>query len=306
MNYLELVNKVVDESGKEQDNLTLLTWNSAEAGRRIYPRIKRLVREAWKKIQMSRNEWEFKTAELNFTVYPRLKFTNGTGPLPQVGDRFLGLQSGTIIEARVIELREGAWADADAGGQIEFNVITGSQITLSETFLEVGGSTNFQYVEKGSYPFFASYTEARNPLWDTFVAGRGTAYPNPVTFVPWDNWTYKSYSFVGTSQSVPNYVSEDFEGRMVFYPQPLAPFQLNFVYNVSPQELTEPTDVPVNLHPEYHDWIAWEALKNLARFDKDPDLYAYADSMATTYKYRAERNLLPEMGWRVSAFNRRR
>lgn len=305
-NYLDLVNKVVLESGKEQDLLTELTWDSFDANRRIYPRIKRLVKEAWRAIQMSRNEWEFNTGELITTVYPRIKYLNGSA-LSGVGSLWRGTVSDTVIEIRELEETSGDWALGTSKGQIEFELVSGSFITMSEQFVDESDPANtFIYLEKGSYDFLAETNGLiREPHWTTFITGRDTSYPNPVAYIPWDNFTYKSYTFIGTNQSVPNYVSQDFEGRMVFYPQPIVPFTLSFIHDVAPQELTEWDDVPAYLPEEYHEWIAWAALMNLARYDKDPDLFAYAQSMFNAYQNRAERSLLPIPSYSASPFNRR-
>lgn len=305
MNYLQLVNKTLDESGKELDNLTLLTWSSAEAGRKIYPKVKRWVAEAWKQILIDRNEWEFNTAELTTVVYPRLKYQSGSDTVaPVVGSEWRGANSDTVISVREVTIDGGTWLAGSAYGQIEFDVISGTNIEAGELFNEEGGLGEFEYLEKGSYDFLNVRSTVREPRWDSFVAGKGTAYPNPVVYVPWNNYVYKTYSFVGTSQSVPNFVSQDFEGKLVFYPQPLAPFTISFVYDVAPQGLVDPEDVPDKLPAEYHEWIAWRALTFLARFDKDPDLFAFADSMDTKYRRSAERNLMPIPSWADSAFNR--
>lgn len=304
--YLDLVNKVLLESGKEQDQLTELTWDSQDASRRIYPKVKRLVQDAWKSIQMSRNEWEFKTAELFTTVRPRIKIANGYIDALDIPTQWRGAVSNTVIEFLNTEITEGSFEDGDAVGQIELLVVSGSSIQRGETFNGVDGTGSFDYIEKGSYDFLNDTNGLiREPHWTTFVAGRDTAYPNPVAYIPWDNFTYKSYSFVGTNQSVPNYVSQDFEGRLVFYPQPLAPFTISFVYDVAPQLLVEWDDVPFNIPEEYHEWIAWRALMSLARFDKDPDLFAYAESEHDEFQKRAERNLLPIPSYAPSRFNRR-
>ena len=306
--YLDLVNKVVLESGKEQDQLTAVNWDSLDAGRRIYPRIKRLVKESWRAIQMSRNEWEFNTAELNATVYPRVRYSMGdsVSGLPVVGSEWVGRVSNTRFTLREITLQGGDWVEGTAYGQMEFDVVQGSFIELAEVFdSTVPGGGTFVYLEKGSYDFMDETDgRIREPHWTTFVAGRGTAYPNAVAYIPWDNFTYKSYTFTGTNQSVPAYVSQDFEGRLVFYPQPIVPFQISFVHDVAPQELTAFDDVPAGLPPEYHEWIAWHALMLLGRYDKDPDLFAYGQDMATTYRKRAERSLLPIPSYSASPYNR--
>lgn len=309
--YLDLVNKVIQEGGSELTELTLGTWGSAEAGRRLYPRIKRQVAESWKMLQMSRNEWEFNTAELTTVVNPRIKYANGITltVAPVVGDQFIGEESGTTIEITKIEpdTLSPDFIDGGAFGQIEFTVIgDGQYLTLGERLNDtlLGADLSFEYQEKGSYDFLADRPGLREPQWATFVAGRGNAYPIAVMYVPWENWVYKSYSFVGTSQSVPAYVSQDPSGRIVFYPQPLAPFTINFWYDEAPGALVAPDDVPSKLPGEYHDWIAWLALMSIARFDKNPDLFEWASSQAKEYKTRAERNLMPIPSFQESKFNR--
>lgn len=302
-NYVELVNKVLLESGKEQDLLDVATWDSLDAGRRIYPKVKRLVREAWKTIQMSRNEWEFNTAELRVTVIPRIKIKFGFAPatVPAI---WRGALSNTVIETAEVGVT-GDWATGSATGQLEIIVVSGNQLIAGEEFIGEDEAGSFLYTEKGSYDFMdETQGLIREPHWSTFVAGNNTNYPNPVRYIPWDNYAYKTYNYHTGSNSSPSYVSQDFEGKMVFYPQSITPFTLSFVYDVAPQELIDAEDVPFNLPPEYHDWIAWAALMNLARFDKDPDLFSYASAMHDQYQKRAERSLLPIPSYRASPFNR--
>lgn len=308
MNYLELCNKVIQESASEIDELTLLTWSSAEAGRRLYPRIKRLVAEAWKMIQIERNEWEFKTTELSTVVYPRLKFQNGsrTAGAPPVGSVFIGQTSGFKLTVRQVLLKSGAWLDGDAEGQIEFDTFEGSQLVPAETFAEFTPILNdgeFIYLEKGSYDFRQVDPLLREIHWTTMVAQRSNSTPIPVIYIPWENWMYEEASFTQGSITPPAYYSQDFEGNVVFYPQTLNQFRVTFVYDIAPQALILPTDVPSKIPAEYHEWIAWNALMNLAKFDKNPDLAAYARSMATPYKLRAERNLMPIPSWAQSRYN---
>lgn len=311
MNYLDLTNKVINESGSELDELTSVTWSGAAAGRRLYPRIKRLVREAWKVLQMERNEWEFKTAELSTIVYPRLKIQNGlrAAGTPPVGTVFKGDDSDFTFTVRRVLPISGDWVAGTASAQLEFDAdYIGASMLTGEVFTEVTpvlGDGGFTYLYKGSYDFSddALTTDLREIQWSTFVASLGNTTPVPVLYIPWENWLYKDLSFTQNTTSAPAYVSQDFEGNVVFYPQTLDPFRINFIYDTAPQELVDYDDVPTKLQAEYHEWIAWRALMNLARYDKNPDLYAYAESMATTYKTRAERNLMPIPSWRDSRYN---
>lgn len=304
MNYLELVNKVLDESGKEQNPLTIGTWATAESGRRLYPRVKRLVREAWKMLQMKRNEWEFNSGEFVVTIYPKLKFSSGTraAGTPAVSSVWVGRKSGVALTVTAFDFDE-AWVDGDAYGQIQFTTASETAPVVGEVFDELAGTGTFEYTGVGSYKLSFGPGNVRKPRWNTMQARRpGEAYSSMV-FVPWSQYLLGGLSSGGAT-SVPYYFSQDYMGDLVFYSQTMYPFSLSFVYDTAPQELTDPEDVPDGLPLEYHDWIAWEALMNLARFDKDPDLFGYAESQATVYRQRAERNLMPIIEWAGSAYDR--
>lgn len=304
MNYLELVNKVLDESGKEQDPLTLIDWSSAEAGRRLYPRVKRLVREAWKMLQMTRNEWEFNSGELVTTIFPKLKFIAGirAGGEPPVSSVWVGDRSGTSITITSVTTTDD-WTVGEAYGQIQFVTNNTASPVVGETFYEQAGVGVFEYTGVGSYKLTQGPGRVREPRWNTVKAKTPGVGYSSLHFVPWNQFLLGGLAF-GHSHSVPYYLSQDYMGDLVFYTQAMQPFTLSFVYDMAPQELTLATDVPEGLPLEFHDWIAWEALMNLARFDKDPDLFGYAESMATTYRQRAERNLMPQVEWAASAYDR--
>lgn len=304
--YLGLVNKVIQESGLELDELTVGTWSSAEAGRRIYPRIKRNVAEAWKLLQMKRDQWEFKTAELTTVVLPRVKFQNGSRAAgsPAPGTIFIGQTSGFQLTVSQVLLEDGSWTLGTAKGQIEFSTFTGSQLVVGEEYAEqTPGTGTFDYLEKGSYDFSDVDPLFDELAWTTMVAYSTGSTPVPVVYMPWENWTYQEASFTQGSITPPAYYSEDPFGHIVFYPQMLQPFNVNFVYSQKPQTLTDPDDVPVNISAEFHDWIAWEALKILAAYDKNPDLFGYAKGMAEQYARKAESNLMPKMSWGESRYN---
>lgn len=308
-NYLELVNKVVQESGSELDELTLGNWSSVDAGRRQYPRMKRAVVEAWKLIQMERNEWEFKDEELYTTVYPRIKISEGerlAGP-PPVGAVFRGLTSGFEFTVKQVIAGDGDWAIGTATAQLEFDQpVVGSQLLPGEVFQEVTpvpADGHFLYLSKGSYDFKQINPNMREPLWTTFVASQPAATPIPVVYIPWENWLYKELSYVQGSRTVPNYVSKDYEGNIVFYPQTLDPFQISFVHTTAPQILEDPEDEPALLLPEYHEYIAWRALFSMATFDKNPDLIAHCAPFISVYEKRMERNLMPIPTWGSSNYN---
>lgn len=309
-NYLELVNKVIQESASELNELTLLTWNDDEAGRRLYPRIKRYVAEAWKMIQMDRFEWEFKSAELFKQIFPRIKIQQGLATIdPIVGTRYRGDDSGFEFTVQKIIPKAGSWADGTWEGMLELSPnYVGTSLMPAEKFEEitVPGNSEFIYVQKGSYDFTEFDPLLREIMWETFVASQNMTTPIPVLSIPWNNWLYKDMTFTQGSRTVPSYVSQDFEGNLVFYPQTLDPFYISVVYDRAPQILSDPEDVPLLLKEEYHEWIAWLALYKLALYDKNPPLAAHAKPNVDFYGRRAERYLLPRPEWGENKFDRER
>lgn len=308
MNYLDLVNKVIVESSCEADQLTSGTWSTAQAGRRIYPRIKRNVADAWKKIQMSRDEWEFMTAMFSGTVYPRLYVKDGAraAGTPAPGAIFVGRESGFSITVRDVITLSGAWLDGDAEALIEFEDFTGNRMVPGEAFDELSPVLDdgvFDYISKGTYAFTDVNPDIRDIEWTTFTAGPDTGSIRPVVYVPWDNWQYNEYNFLNNSVSGPAYVSQDYAGNVAFYPQTFAPFRVTFIHTLKPQILADYDDEVVRIPEEYHDWIAWEALKSYALFDKNPTLFKYGVENATPFMLKAERKFMPPMAYRSSPFN---
>lgn len=311
-NFLELTNKVIHESGTELDELTPISWYLPEAGRRQYPRIKRAVTEAWKIIQMERNEWQFKDEQYSGIVYPRIRITEGERPLgpPPVGTVFRGQDSAFQFTLRRLISIDGLWEDGTANAQLEFETAdVGNRLEPGEIFVEVTPVPNdgaFTYLEKGSYNFQLENPLLREILWTTMVASKDNAVPIPVWYIPWDNWLYKELSFVQGTTTVPNFASQDYKGDVVFYPQTLDPFRFSFVHTTAPQELVLHDDAPFLLEPEYHDWVAWRAVMSLAMFNKNPTLYAYGKQHADLYENRAERNMMPIPTWGASRYNYQR
>lgn len=304
MTFLDLVNHVIRESGNEMNELTTSTWD-ASVGQRMYPRIKNYVRQAWKHMQMDKDQWEFNNGEVFTTVFPRFKFQNGQGTtLPSVGAQFQGASSGMLVTVRQWFLDSGDWEDSPATGQVEFSYIDGdTRLESRELFSEVGGDGSFEYLERGSYDFGLVREDLSEIRWDQAVASQEGNTPLPLVYVPWENWFFQSYEYNTGVRSTPQYISQDFEGKVVFYPQSLDPFNVHLIYTASPQELQEWDDVPARIPSQYHEWIAWEALLLLATYDKNSMLAAHADRYADKYRRRASKNLMPLISWRGSPFN---
>lgn len=311
MNYIQLVNKVIQEGGLEQNELTEDTWDSPEAGRRLYPRIKRAVAEAWKAIQMDRNEWEFSTAELTALMLPRIIANNFIGTV-DVGKKYKGESSGlelTVLNVMYDETPLNNMAANSSQYIVEFSADGGyNRALIGEKFNEidpVADDSSFVYKGRASYRISDISEFAREPHWSTFIAYQDDQTPTPVRYIPWENWVYKELSYTTSTRSEPTFVSQDYNGNLVFYPQTLSPFTINFVCDLAPQQLVAFDDSPsLKLLPaELHEWIAWEALETIARFDKNPDLLAFANKWTTRYRRKAERSLMPLTSWAANRYN---
>ncbi len=316
MNYLELVNLAIQESGKEIDELTEDNFDSDFAGKRIYPRFKRAVAEAWKAIQIRRNEWEFSTAEFSRTIYPRIVVSNvdiTTGSGPEAGTKYKGQDSGIVFT--VVNIQNYTTPALGMDNDNTYQVVefitddgTNGRVYPGELFVETepnDGGSEFNYVERAGYKLSEFNEFAREPHWGSFVAYQDNATSVPVRYIPWENWVYKEISYTTSTQSAPAYVSQNYNGELVFYPQTLSPFGLQFICDLAPQKLIAWDDTPsLKLLPaELHDWIAYEALERIANFDKDPDLEAYAKKQGAPYRRKAERSLMPLISFKESRYN---
>lgn len=288
---------MIQESGAEIDELTSSTWATAVAGRRLYPRIKRYVADAWKMIQMERDEWEFKAVEFSHLVNPRFKYTDASGPATApFGTVFVGDESGFTFTVAVNLVDQGAWTDGDAVGQLEFITHSGDVApVIGESF--TGGAYSFVYTGRGSYDFGLYASDLNEIQWHTMVVATGNKAPAPLIIIPWDNWQESAFASISDSTTPPVYATQDPLGRVVFYAQTLETFRVQFVYNATPQELTNYTDVPDRMPAHYHEWISWEAVMMLATYDKNMSLYNHALKHAMLYRKRADKNLMPKVSW---------
>lgn len=310
MNYLDLVNYAIEESGSELNQLTSSTWDSVAAGQRLYPRIKRYVAQAWKRIQMQRNQWQFGSKEINLPIYPRFKYDGGSGPsVPAADIVFTGQQSTYQITFRGLapEITEdGTWLDGNSSGQLEFTDGQGApQPIVGELFTADVGSDHYEFIYQGigSYDLEGLAGDAGEPQWYTFVARQNNSTPVPLMYIPYDHWMYQTYNYATGTMATPGYVSEDFEGHAVFLAQTFEPFVLSFVYSLTPQTLVAFDDVPRGLPEAYHEWIAWEALLSLATFDKNNALASHVNRHLIFFKNRAETNEMPLVSWAESRYN---
>lgn len=297
MNFLSLVNFVIQESANEINELTPATWDSPEAGRRLYPRLKRIVAQAWEEIQLERNQWEFAQGVATETITPGLSFENGYSPSDDItGETFTSTDPDSDFTFTVNNymLNRGSLFDADAQGSLYFTTFSGETPSIGELFT----STTSQLLYMGPPVYRLSYTADRYELDKRSFMVVKDKYQTPLVQVPWHDHRFLDHAPYSNHSTAPHYFAEDPLGNIAFYHGFREPFLLQFHYATKPQTLTEWEDTPIGLPEAYHKWIGWRALMKLADFDKNPSLFSHARKGALLYKNRAEANLMPRVGWR--------
>lgn len=306
MDNLALVNFVIQESGNEQNLLDIDSWDQPAAGRRIYPRIKRYVSQAWEEIQMSRDQWEFMTDTMYVTLGPRIRSVDFDNSTWAPDDVYVGAESGfTFSIGEVFIDTELGFFDIGIK-----HVISGANPVVGETFSSTDNTDTFTYLGPATYNIIEGNGVA-SVRWETFAVRKPLSSIVPMNFVPWEDMLALSgnYSYSDNTSSTPAYVAQDPIGWVAFYPQLQNEDGVTFsaVVKYEPDiwwddstNSSDPEAVPLRLPESYHKWIGWEALMKLALYDKNQQLYNYANKHAMFYRKRAENNLMPLMRWNIS------
>lgn len=324
MEFLGLVNDLIDESKITLDPLTAL--NFASPPRTVmYNRMKKWVRESYEEIVDERPEWYFTQERAVVTVGPRLHIA-GVDPLvytPAVGDVLVGKTSGISFTISAIFLDvEGT--DTNAGTEytigVEWEDVSDISLILLNELVDVTqGPTTYvgaAYIEgRGRYSF-----EAMLPTLDvidmTSVAIQPTVRgdnPNtnpsaltnawPVNGVHWYAWNYPTNDF-SASPSNPRYVIQMADGNYDFWPRPDGLYDVSFDYTQKCNVMYDPTDTPFLLPTKFHKLIVWRAMIKLADFEANQKMYATAKKGADAYYNRLLRDRLPKSMFNLSRFDR--
>lgn len=306
MNYLDLVNKAIIESGVDLDQLDLSDWNNTE-GRRIYDRFKGWVADSWKEIQISRNQWEYQTRNFTGTIYPRIFVDSGSrlGGPPPVGSEFVGEDSKYRFMVRSVNTLSGDWTIGDAKAIVELEDISGARDGFRGEFFEELAPDPapgvFRYAFWGRYNFadeIPDLSEIRRRSFTIIGTNRDGL---PLDFMSWPEWQ-RNYEMANRERSQPTHVTFTPDGQVDFYPRPDIPYTVSFIYEATPNALSDPEDEP-DLPMEYREIIAWAAVLKYALWDKNPGVERYAMKYYNFYRNRVETNLMPNMAMQHSRYD---
>lgn len=315
MNYLELVNMVIEESGIDDDELTALNFADARQYGPIYGRIKKWVVQSWNDIQEERDEWNWKTGTGIALLRPRLKFYDaislGGSPVgdAETGETEISLGLSPPIYTNASQT-EGY---ADVVGQPSVGDTLADDNTLYAS-LRVGEPILFpnKASPHASYSFFGwgdyNFTDQAMPL-DTDLSDVAQVHQQTlrilshessndvegtiVQYVPFSDWQLRAPSVVTENPGTPAYYTQNIQGRFIFNSPLDRPYRVKFNYTKRPQELVNYNDIPQGLPVEQHANIAWRALEKYGEYHQRAGVIARARKEYMKFKKRQERRETP-------------
>lgn len=342
--YLELVNDAIDESGVDLDPLTSSTFASPPNKKmyeRIKKWVNDawlelcIDRDDWEfKVANA-------TVFLYPAIYVE-KFYSTNGGLPVASDptkefyegaTFVGEDSEVSLTSfKGVNLTEDAyspsgWFDDDAApftmkGMLYFTELEAGY-KLNEWFDETDPNTHnrtFQVKGHGYYNFewvvenetYPQISDAREYLKDTFfisTTGGSDDQDNDasrqrtkLTYVPYSTWLDNFEE--RDDRGAPKYFTERPDGAFEFFPRPDKIYTLSLKYVTDTAELSAYDDEPAGLPSEYHPILYWAAVMNIGLFDKDREIFARAKKKYDFYMRKLVKNVLPDIGWASSSYNR--
>ena len=302
--YLELVNDAIRESGVDLDSLSVLDFASPTD--KMHERFKHWVSQAWKELQMERNEWEFKSKRATLNINPRIEVYLGDRSVaPPVDSTFIGNDTGATFKVVGTELLDGAWSAGTAKAVLDILDINGDY-RFNEYFDEISPTPAnldaFRLKGWGRYDLrqmVSDLSEADNTTFFVQDAGGSTIQPNTssanlekLLYVPWASWVNyyeEAYGGLGT----PRYFTTTPEGKYDFWPRLDKQYTLYFTYLSKPASLADDDDTLYNFPEEYEDAIVWRAVMYYAEYDRQFDVFQRASRRYGFYKNRLERNQMP-------------
>lgn len=316
MNYLELTNNAIRESGYDIDDILIGDFLAPLDV--MQTRFKRWVNQAWREIQQERNEWQFRRKKAQLIISPRFLVAEGDRATPPpVGSEYVGDDTETEFTVLGVTTLSGDWAVGNAEAWLDFEEYSNDlPIKWNEYFDEVSptpANVNvFRAKWFGRYDLMAMVPDCLEPDLNTFfIQSTGGSSQQDNTSAA-DNriLSYSNYTYwlVGpendqTGRGRPYTFTTTPEGYFDFYPRPDKQYVLTFDYSVKPQELALAADTPEVLPANYHDMIVWRTVMYYAQYSDKPQLFISAQKRYETYKNRLERNQLPPLSWGANLYN---
>lgn len=314
MNYLQLVNSAIIESGADLEELT--SSDFATTTDPMQKRFKRWVNQALKEIEQERDEWTYKTKQSQSVIYPRFHVVDGDrSAAPPQNSEFIGDDTSTTFKVVNTTTLSGTWAGGTAEAILDVLNVSGPP-AWNELFDEENPTPANLNVFRMKW--FARYdleedlagvreinktsfsVQSASGLTDTTL-NVGYSDNRQLGFLPWD--VFNSSYETNTEWGTPRFVTKSPTGGYDFYPRPDRALILTFNYIADPQELTNYDDEVQDLPLLLQDSVVWRAVMHYADYDRKPDQFARAQRRYEFFRNKADKNYLPTPTFATNRFN---
>lgn len=302
MNYLELVNRAIFESGADLDQLD--SSNFAVPPRTImYTRFKNWVNDSYRQILQKREEWYLRNERTISLLRPRVRITNDIGPI-LVGDELQGRDSGVrfivrAIEFDVLDPDGDKFLDIEYSDPTDIHLIIGENLnrltvvpTVNIAFVEATAGYNFQFIIPTLSEVDLSTMLVQDVTNDLIDGTPNTPWElYEIKYNDWYGHAYPDFTYMGK----PLYVTMGPDGKVEFWPRLDKSYQVLYSYSRTVPSLTLYSDQPWPIPEELQLGVVWKAVMMYADYDNKPQVFARAKKQFNFYNNKMEENKLEEV-----------
>lgn len=313
----ELVNDVVDESKVTLDHLTPANFLSPPRTV-MYNRIKSWINMAYKELYIERNEWQFRVERATVELHPRVHLNDLTY-VPSVGDVLAGQTSGTRFTVIAVHDFEDVEEDPSVERTLSVEFLDNKNLTdliVGEVFdrhLPTIATGVGKLKGEGQYSLRDLVATLATPIYSSFViydhpGDMDTPAPgtlkniHPLQFIESDCWLFPGCVNGSIVNGRPEYVTMTDQGHLALHPSPNEPYLLHFSYSRKIPQMVEFTDTPASLPEEFHDYLMWRAVQELADWDSNSKLFMRASKHVEKYTMWLHRDTIQKPVFAPSKF----
>lgn len=316
MNYLQLVNEALRESGITLDQLTSGTFASPPDP--MYTKFKEWVSQAWEEIQVERRDWEFMQSAGVVRIQPKMEvygcYSSGglTSDFNNLTMRLHNSSNANLFTTKTtgaLTVVSGTVAAGTADGTLLINspFLLPFMIEPGDLLISAGGITcrfkrwagfDLSVADTIGLDTTSDIAEAKLDSFSIsdILADEGQSYSS----TSWERLPYVSYAeflkmWLDRPHSVakPRVVTIDNTGNYRFYPSPDDYYHIYFEYSKVPQTFSTYSDTPTGLPARFHKMISWRAVMSWADYEGQGQQFNRARNHYTKMETNAIRDLLP-------------
>jgi len=310
LNYLELTNRVIDETGLDLGILS--SSNFADPPNRMFIRLKNWVAEANREMQKERPEFQTLVKEGVALVSPRFSFYDYNDIVPTT----LPQGAAESVDTEHLFSTAPAIFSSTTEGYSDIIQVNSDSVATDNPVnfaLKIGEVINYPPGDPDAIVRFKRWgtynLTDQNATLDTLLTDVGTVHLDTMTYTV-DSTTYASarpiqyvpffdfpeYGCYYHTPGEPKLFTKMPDGRFAYYPHPAYPIRLRFRYTVDVNELVAWDDEPEWLDPKWHEGIVYLAASYFGDYE-DPKVAQRCFRRWWNTKQQMERELAPVPGF---------